>query len=128
MDAILEVRGLVKDFGGLRAIDNVDFSLGSGEIRAIIGPNGAGKTTFFNLLSGFLKPSSGKIVFKGENITGVPPFKAARKGMIRTFQVSHIFPGISVYENVLLSSQARRIKSLGIFMRKSEKIEAGKNL
>jgi branched-chain amino acid transport system ATP-binding protein len=124
MDKILETTGLVKDFGGLRAIDNINFSIEPGEIRAIIGPNGAGKTTFFNLISGFLKPSSGRVVFKRKDITGLPAFQIAKKGIIRTLQISSIFPELNVLENVLLSAQSKKIKSFGVFLKKSKKKEA----
>jgi branched-chain amino acid transport system ATP-binding protein len=121
MDQLLQIKGLVKNFGGLRAIDNVDFSMQSGEIRAIIGPNGAGKTTFFNLISGTFKSSSGQIIFKGEDITDLPPFQIAKRGIVRTFQVSQIFPELQVFENVLLSAQSDLIKAFGIFTKRSKR-------
>jgi branched-chain amino acid transport system ATP-binding protein len=124
MAPLIDIKGLVKDFGGLRAIDHLDFSLERGEVGAIIGPNGAGKTTFFNMVSGFLKPSSGQVIFKGEDITGFPPHAIAKRGIIRTFQLSHIFPDLDVFENVILSAQSKRIACLGIWFEKEKKRES----
>ena len=87
MDTILEVRGLNKHFGGIRAVGSFDLSVDRGEIIGLIGPNGAGKTTFFNLLTGFLKPDSGDVFLKGIKITKLKPHKIANLGMARTFQI-----------------------------------------
>jgi branched-chain amino acid transport system ATP-binding protein len=97
---LLEVRDVVKSFGGLRALQDVTLSVAKGEIRAVIGPNGAGKSTLFNVMTGLLKPDSGDVVFEGEPITGVPPHRIIRKGIGRSFQITNIFPRMSVFENV----------------------------
>lgn len=104
---ILETHQLEKDFGGLQAVKDVDFSLRQGEIRSIIGPNGAGKTTFFNLLAGNLKPTSGSITFKGRDITKVPQHRICRLGVTKSHQITSIFPKLSVWENVRLAAQVR---------------------
>jgi len=97
---LLEVRNVVKSFGGLRALQDVSLSVAKGEIRAVIGPNGAGKSTLFNVMTGLLKPDSGDVVFEGEPITGMPPHRIIRKGIGRSFQITNIFPRMSVFENV----------------------------
>lgn len=97
----LEVNGVCKFFGGLRAVDEVSFSMQQGEILGIIGPNGAGKTTLFNLISGFLPPSAGEIFFCGTRINGMKSFEVARLGIGRTFQLVRPFKGLSVADNVL---------------------------
>jgi len=97
---LLEVRNVVKSFGGLRALQDVTLSVAKGEIRAVIGPNGAGKSTFFNVMTGLLKPDAGDVVFGGEPITGMPPHRIIRKGIGRSFQITNIFPRMSVFENV----------------------------
>jgi len=101
---IIEGRQLTKHFGGLAAVEKVDFHLNSGEIVGLIGPNGAGKTTLFNLLSGSLAPTAGAICLKGEDITGLKPNQICKKGVARTFQLVKVFPYLSVLENVLLGS------------------------
>jgi len=101
---IIEGRQLTKHFGGLAAVEKVDFHLNAGEIVGMIGPNGAGKTTLFNLLSGSLAPTDGTIRLKGEDITGLKPNQICRKGVARTFQLVKVFPYLSVLENVLLGS------------------------
>ena len=97
---ILEVTGLNKHFGGIHVTQNVNFQMQEGEQSAIIGPNGAGKSTFFNLLTGYHKPDSGKVVFNGQDITNWAPHVIARIGISRAFQVSNIFPRLTVLENV----------------------------
>jgi len=97
---LLEVRNVVKSFGGLRALQDVSLSVAKGEIRAVIGPNGAGKSTLFNVMTGLLKPDTGDVVFEGEPITGMPPHRIIRKGIGRSFQITNIFPRMSVFENV----------------------------
>ena len=97
---ILEVTGLNKHFGGIYVTQNVNFKMVEGEQSAIIGPNGAGKSTFFNLLTGYHKPDSGRVVFDGHDITGKAPHVIARMGISRAFQVSNIFPRLTVLENV----------------------------
>jgi branched-chain amino acid transport system ATP-binding protein len=108
-DTILETRGLTKEFKGFVAVDKVDMKVRRGAIHALIGPNGAGKTTFFNLLTKFLPPTSGTILFNGDDITREKPADIARRGMIRSFQISAVFPNMSVLENVRVALQ----RSLG---------------
>ncbi len=98
---MLETSGLTVAFGGLLAVNNVDLFLSEGEILGIIGPNGAGKTTFFNLITGFLKPTTGRILFCGQDITRFHPSRIAKLGICRTFQITSLFPGLSVWENLL---------------------------
>lgn len=102
----LEARRLVKDFRGFRATNEVDLQVHEGEIHAIIGPNGAGKTTIFNLLSGFLKPTSGEVRLFGQRIDTLPPFQIVRRGLSRSFQISSVFPTMTVRENVLVALQS----------------------
>jgi branched-chain amino acid transport system ATP-binding protein len=100
--SLLSVTGLGIEFGGLKAVDKVDFSVEPGEILSVIGPNGAGKTTLFNMISGLYTPSTGQVLLAGENITGLPPYKLAALGMSRTFQNLQIFQQMSVLENVMV--------------------------
>ena len=105
---ILETRDLVKRFGGLSAVDHLNFTLANnGRLHAIIGPNGAGKTTFFNLISGRLKPTSGRILFKGQDITGKAPHRIAQLGIARTLQVKSVFDAMSVEDNIWIAAQAK---------------------
>jgi branched-chain amino acid transport system ATP-binding protein len=104
---ILETRALTRVFGGLTAVDRVDFAVEAGEIRAVIGPNGAGKTTFFNLITGVFPPTSGQIRFRDDDITGLPVHRISQKGIARTVQVTSIFPTLTVRENVWLGVQSR---------------------
>jgi branched-chain amino acid transport system ATP-binding protein len=97
---LIEIKGLRKSFGGLAAISELDFGVSQSEIVGLIGPNGAGKTTLFNLINGFLAPSSGEVVFRGERISGLKPHEIARRGIGRTFQQSVLFMGSSVFDNV----------------------------
>ncbi len=106
-DIILETRRLRKEFKGFVAVDDVDLKVQRGTIHAIIGPNGAGKTTFFNLLTHFLVPSSGSILFNDREITGKPPYEIARLGIVRSFQISSVFPHLSVRENVRVALQRK---------------------
>ena len=103
---LLRVESVSRRFGSLVAVDNVSMVVESGELRAVIGPNGAGKTTFFNLISGFLKPSSGRIVFDDQDITDLMPARRVWRGMARTFQVTEIFPEISVRENLRIAVES----------------------
>jgi branched-chain amino acid transport system ATP-binding protein len=100
---------LTKSFGGLIAVNNVDFQVEKDELRAIIGPNGAGKTTFFNVIAGKIPPTKGEIWFKGENITHLPPYVIAKKGIGRSYQITNIFPKLTVFENVRLAAQAMEV-------------------
>ena len=105
---MLRTEGLTIRFGGLTALNNVNFELRRGEIRAIIGPNGAGKSTFFNCLTGVLHPTSGRIMFNGEDITGLPPNEISRRGIARSYQITNILPNATVLENVRIAAQSRR--------------------
>ena len=100
--SLLEVRGLVKRFGGLLAVDNYRLALPKGEIYGLIGPNGAGKTTVFNLITGYIKPDEGSIKFEGSDITGLPPDRVSWLGIARTFQNLRIFRRLTVRENLLI--------------------------
>jgi branched-chain amino acid transport system ATP-binding protein len=107
MAVALSVRDLRRDFGGVHAVDGVDFDVGQGEIVGLIGPNGAGKTTLFNLVSGYLRPTRGTISLFGEDVTGLSPFRLARRGLSRTFQVMRPFPRLTVLENVMVGAFLR---------------------
>jgi branched-chain amino acid transport system ATP-binding protein len=107
-DAILRTEGLTIRFGGLAALNNVNFVVPRGEIRAIIGPNGAGKSTFFNCLTGVLRPSGGRIIFGGQDIAGLPPDRISRSGIARSYQITNILPNASTLENVRIAVQSRR--------------------
>src|SRR5215472_7119752 len=104
-DYIIETRGLTKEFKGFVAVSNVDLRVRRGHIHALIGPNGAGKTTFFNLLTKFLIPDRGQILYQGRDITLQRPAQVARRGIVRSFQVSAVFPHLTVLENVRISLQ-----------------------
>jgi ABC-type branched-subunit amino acid transport system ATPase component len=104
---LLESVGLTRTFGGLTAVNQVDFQVRPGELRSVIGPNGAGKTTFFNLLTGVLPPSGGRIRFKGRDITGLPAHAVSRLGIARSYQVTNIFGDLTVFENVRIAAQSR---------------------
>jgi branched-chain amino acid transport system ATP-binding protein len=106
-DVVLETRGLVKEFGGLRAVNAVDFTLKRGELRCVIGPNGAGKSTFFKLLTGQLKPTAGTVWFKGLDVTRLHPHEIARAGIGITFQVPRVYDALAVAENLWLSARFR---------------------
>jgi branched-chain amino acid transport system ATP-binding protein len=105
MTPLLTTKSLSRRFGGLKAVDNVDFELQPGEIRAIIGPNGAGKTTFVSLVCGRIEPSSGAILFDGKDITHLPAHQRVRKGIAYTFQITSVFANLTAYENVALAAQ-----------------------
>jgi branched-chain amino acid transport system ATP-binding protein len=107
-DYVLETRALTKEFKGFVAVRNVDLKIRRGTIHALIGPNGAGKTTCFNLLTQFLKPTAGQIVYDGKDITGSRPSAVARLGLVRSFQISAVFPHLTVLENVRIALQRKR--------------------
>ena len=109
---LLETRGIVKTFGGLHAVAGVDFRLARGEVRALIGPNGAGKTTLVGLISGRLRPTAGRVLLEGRDITGAPPWRRVALGIVYTFQVTSIFRRLSVADNVALAAQRRRMRRL----------------
>jgi branched-chain amino acid transport system ATP-binding protein len=105
---LLRTENLTVRFGGLTALNGVNFEVSPGEIRAIIGPNGAGKSTFFNCLTGVIRPTSGRILFNDESISGLPPDKISRKGIARSYQITNILPNASTLENVRIAAQSRR--------------------
>jgi branched-chain amino acid transport system ATP-binding protein len=105
---VLRTEGLTIRFGGLMALGGVDFEVRRGEIRAIIGPNGAGKSTFFNCLTGVLRPTSGRILFNGEEVTGLSPDRISRRGIARSYQITNILPNATALENVRIAAQSRR--------------------
>lgn len=105
---VLKTERLSVRFGGLAALSQVDFELARDEVRAIIGPNGAGKSTFFNCLTGVLRPTSGRVLFNGEDITGLPSNTISQKGIARSYQITNILPNASVLENVRIAAQSRR--------------------
>jgi branched-chain amino acid transport system ATP-binding protein len=121
----LETKKLTKQFGGLVAVNNVDFTIEQGKINAIIGPNGAGKSTFFNLISGFHPPSSGQIIFKGHDVTKLPSNKIAQLGVARTFQTTNLFEQSSVLDNIIVGHRLRTKSNLfdAIFRTKRLKTE-----
>ena len=105
---ILKTELLTVRFGGLAALSQVNFEVQRDEVRAIIGPNGAGKSTFFNCLTGVLRPTAGRIMFNGEEITGLPPNMISQKGIARSYQITNIMPNATVLENVRIAAQSRR--------------------
>ena len=105
-DATLVTRDLRKEFGELAAVDGLSIDVPRGEFRSVIGPNGAGKTTFFNLVTGVMTPTGGAVYFDGEEVTGLPPHERVRRGMGRSFQLTTVFGGLTVRENVRLAAQA----------------------
>ncbi len=120
MEEVLQINGLTKRFGGLVAVNDVSFSVRQGEILSVIGPNGAGKSTLFKLVSSFLRPSSGEVRFRGQRISGLAPHIVARMGVVRTFQETTIFKGMTVRENVIVAHQLRAKATLAGFYFGSE--------
>jgi branched-chain amino acid transport system ATP-binding protein len=106
--AALRTEGLTVRFGGLTALNNVNFEVGREEIRAIIGPNGAGKSTFFNCLTGVIRPTAGRILFNDRDITGLPPDRISQRGIARSYQITNILPNATTLENVRIAAQSRR--------------------
>jgi branched-chain amino acid transport system ATP-binding protein len=102
--ALLEVQGLGKRFGGLQAVDALSFAVNEGEILGLIGPNGAGKSTVFNLINGVFRPDRGRVVFRGDDVTGAPPYRVARRGLARTHQIVQPFASMSVLENCIVGA------------------------
>jgi ABC-type branched-subunit amino acid transport system ATPase component len=111
MSVQLNVQGLSRHFGGIRAVDEVSFSTAPGQITGVIGPNGAGKTTLFNLIAGTTKPSAGAVTMDGAAITGRPAASLARQGLVRTFQMTHVFAGHTVFENLYRAALFRQFPS-----------------
>ncbi len=122
-DTILETRGLTKEFKGFVAVSQVNLKVQRGSIHALIGPNGAGKTTCFNLLTKFLTPTAGQILFEGHDITNEAPAHIARRGVIRSFQISAVFPHLTVLENVRVALQ-RKLGSSFQFWRSERSLDA----
>ena len=113
MIALLDVRGLNKRFGGVHAVKEVSFALQPGSITGVLGPNGAGKTTMFNLLTGFIRPDSGSVLFDGRPLAGLAPHQIVNRGLARTFQLARPFAGMSVVENVEVACLAPRVRRAG---------------
>ena len=111
-DVILEVKDLAKSFGGVRAVDGVSFSLRRNELMGVIGPNGSGKTTLVNLLSGFVKPNAGQIIYQGHDITGWAPYRIAEQGIARTFQMAKPFYQLPAFKNLVVPLISPRVKRL----------------
>ena len=117
MTPILEIRNVTKKFGGLTANNDISFAVAQGEILSVIGPNGAGKSTLFKQIAGFETPTTGEVLFKGSRISGTPPHKVARMGVVRTFQETTIFKSMTVRENIIVSHHLRsRASLLGYFL------------
>lgn len=112
MSAMLQVEGISKHFGGLKALDNITLNVEQGSITALIGPNGSGKTTLFNVITGFLKATAGRVLFEGREISGLPVHRIANLGIARTFQVSSLFPKLTVWENLLVAYPHQEGESL----------------
>jgi branched-chain amino acid transport system ATP-binding protein len=112
---VLQVKDLKKSFSGFKAVNGTRLEVAKGEIVAVIGPNGAGKTTLFNLITGILKPDSGQVLFKGEDITGLPPHVICKKRMTRSFQVVNVFQRLSVFENVQVAVLSKEGKTWNLF-------------
>jgi len=110
--SLLELSDLTKQFGALAAVDEVSLSVDEGETRSIIGPNGAGKSTLFNIITGLLEPNAGTVIFNGQDITGKPPFKIARLGIARSFQITDVYEGLTTFENVRVAVQAGHDRSI----------------
>lgn len=120
---LLTIEGVGKDFGGLRALDNISLQVNSNEIVGIIGPNGAGKTTLFNCLTGFLSPDKGQVSFQGQSVLGLKPHQVCRLGMVRTFQIVKPFLELTVLDNVIVAAYNRR-PSLAEATRKAREVIA----
>jgi branched-chain amino acid transport system ATP-binding protein len=117
---VLEVRGLSKSFGGFRAVSDVDLAVSEGEIAAVIGPNGAGKSTLFNLITGHLQPTAGRVLVNGRDVTGVAPYKICGIGIGRSFQRTNIFPKLTVLENVRAALLAHRGQGMNFWSRANQ--------
>ncbi|MES0000053.1 ABC transporter ATP-binding protein [Mesorhizobium sp. M0051] len=115
MTELLQIKAMTKRFGGLIAVNNVSFAVREREILSVIGPNGAGKSTLFKLISSFLSPSSGEVLFRGQRISGLAPHIVARKGVVRTFQETTIFKGMTVRDNVIIAHHLRSNATLAGF-------------
>ena len=125
---LLEVLGIGKNFGRLAAVRDVSLRVAQGELRAVIGPNGAGKTTFFNLISGMFPPSAGRVVFDGRDVTAISAHARVALGMARTFQITEIFPELSVIENVRIGAEVAAGYRLRPWISRSEKAEVERRI
>ncbi len=123
-EPLLDVRGLTKVFGGFAAVSAVDLAVGPGTIHSIIGPNGAGKTTLFRLLSGVQKPTGGVIRFDGRDMTSVRPYLVSRRGLAQSFQITNVFPRLTVLESLQVAILARRRRSWDFFSARQDRITA----
>ncbi|MEF8819929.1 MAG: ABC transporter ATP-binding protein [Haloferacaceae archaeon] len=122
--ALLEVNGMTKQFGGLTAVDGVNFGVESGETRAVIGPNGAGKSTLINCITGLLEPTEGRVEFDGQDVTGLPPHEAVQAGMSKSFQTASLFPAMTVAENVEIAALAAEHGSFSLdFLKRRDRME-----
>jgi branched-chain amino acid transport system ATP-binding protein len=126
MSVLLRAHGLTKRYGAFTAVDNVDLDVAEGTIHAVIGPNGAGKTTLFRLITGLVRPTSGKLHFAGSDITGAPPHVIARRGLTQSFQLTTIFPRLTVLESVQAAviAQQRRSRDVVSFFHRSSSVDA----
>jgi ABC-type branched-subunit amino acid transport system ATPase component len=111
-DPLLDVTGLSKSFGGVKAVDGIDFQLKENEVMGVIGPNGSGKTTLVNLLTGFVTPDSGRIQYRGQDIAGLPPYQVADRGVARSFQMVKPFYALSAFKNLVVPLQSPRVRRL----------------
>ena len=111
-EPIVAVKGLSKSFGGVKAVDGVSFELAKNQVLGIVGPNGSGKTTLVNLLTGFVKPDSGTLYFQGQDITNLPPYQVADRGVARSFQMVKPFYGLSAYKNLIIPLSSPRVRRL----------------
>ena len=132
MAPLLEVKGVTKRFGGLKAVNDVSFSVDEGEILSVIGPNGAGKSTLFKLIASFLRTTSGEVIFQGSRISNLAPHTVARKGVVRTFQETTIFKDMTVRESVIVAHHLRAKASLleyflGVAKARSDEAEFGRS-
>ncbi|MBI5252722.1 MAG: ABC transporter ATP-binding protein [Desulfomonile tiedjei] len=119
---LLELKNVSKSFGGLVALDGISYGVQKGEILGIIGPNGAGKTTLFNVITGEQKPTGGRVYLKGEDITGLPPDIICQKGMSRTFQLTFIFPEMTVFESVWIGVYSRFRRPWNLFFSRADRL------
>jgi branched-chain amino acid transport system ATP-binding protein len=126
--SVLQVDNVSKRFGNLVAVRGVTMTVAKGELRAIIGPNGAGKTTFFNLISGFFAPTSGTIAFDGRDVTAMPAHRRVALGMARTFQITEIFPELTVFENVRISAEVACGFALRAWISRSDRAEVERHV
>jgi branched-chain amino acid transport system ATP-binding protein len=126
MDPCLVLENVSREFGGLKAVDRVSLAIGPGERHAVIGPNGAGKTTLFNLISGELRATEGKILFRGADMARLAPHQRAARGIARTFQITRLFPRLTVLENVLLACEALDRRKFTMYRRLSSQMDLGR--